>query len=74
MATIGREAFGRRVRVERLFRFLCADIGSGLQAIHERHLNVHQNHVELVGLMGLPKAGAFFAVVGQGHTVAKLLQ
>ena len=43
----------RNVRTRLLFFF--SNVSGGLQAVHLRHLNVHQSDVELPRLIALPK-------------------
>jgi hypothetical protein len=62
----------RNVRARLLFSF--SNVSGGLQAVHLRHLKVHQSDVELPGLIALPKVHRLLSVVRAGHRVPVFLE
>jgi hypothetical protein len=62
----------RNVRTRLFFSF--SNVSGGLQAVHLRHLNVHQNDVELPGLIALLKVHRFLSVVRARHRVPLFLE
>jgi hypothetical protein len=55
-------------------QFPCAEASGGLQAVHFRHLHVHQDNVEVMERIFFPELQGFDAVVYRSGRVPLFLQ